>query len=283
MADSNDVTTALAAFVDAAIYPSGDSGASATGYATIIRPGWPLPDNLDAALAAAQVYVSVYPEEISRITTRFERLWTSSVVVTPTITITAAKQLITIGGTVTVGHYVSAVIFNKAASYAAQAGDTLASVATALAALLTTAGVSATATGAVISIPTADLPDIAVANGAPGTMIQEVRRQQQSFMVTIWAPSNDARAATANIIDPLLASTDYIGPFPDTTQGWLLFRLERESDEGEKRACFRRDLCYWVEYPTTISAPAYPITVFASSINVADGTTNGATFVENAG
>lgn len=283
MADLNDVTAALAVLVDSVIYPTGYSNPSATGYATKTAAGWPIPADLNARLAAGKVYVSIFPEVTERVTTRFGRLWTSTIVVTPTITIAATRQTITIGGTVTVGHYVSAVVFNVAASYAAHGGDTLTTIAAALTAQLVTGGLPATSVGAVITVPNADVMDIAVGNGAPGTMIQEVRRQQKSFMISIWAPNNEARVATANLIDPLLAATDYIGPFPDTTQGWLLYRNSNDFDESEKRELYRRDLCYWVEYATTQAAPAYPITVFAGSVNAVDGTTNGATFVENVG
>lgn len=283
MADVSEVTSAIAALAASAIYPLGNGSQSASGYTTTIAPGWPVPADLDAILGAGAVYVSVYPEATFKDTTRFGRLWTSSVVVTPTVTITPAKQLLTIGGAVTIGHYVSAVVLNVAASYAAQLGDTLATVATAIAAQLTAGGVSASAVGPAISVLRADVPDMAVASGAPGTAIMEVARQQQAFLTTIWAPSHAARVAAALLLTPLFSSTDWLGPFADTTQGKLTQRQIRLDDSGAARNEYRLDLSFWVEYATTVSEVAYPITIFAGQTSVADGTAQGATYTQNAG
>lgn len=278
MADLSDVRAALATLINDAIYPTGTGNPSSTGYTTSTIQQWPNSADQNAQLAANGVIVSVFAETFEKITTRFETLWTSSVVVRPTITADVTSQTVTLGGTITAGHFATIEALNFAASYIALEGDTLSTFATSLALALTMAGLSASASGSVITIPNAAAADIAARAGAPGTAIKEVRRQQKGFRIGIWAPSDEARIATANIIDPLLAATDWIGPFPDTTQGWITSRSSDDIDDNEKRLLFRRDLCYWVEYATTQSMTVYPVTVVQTVIRSEDGSIDGASY-----
>lgn len=69
MADLSDVSAALATVIQAAIFPSGTSSPSITGDVVWIVQGWPDFDKLTAALAASQVYVSIFPRPGDVVTT----------------------------------------------------------------------------------------------------------------------------------------------------------------------------------------------------------------------
>lgn len=289
MADLSEVQTALVARVWGSIYPGGPNTSPVTGFATEVYPGWPRETDLDADMAANPpiVNISIFPEGIERVTTRFPVEWTDQTRGVPTITAAIADKTVTLSGTVTVGQYLSIVTLNKAASYAAVAGDDLPAVATKTAALLTTAGVPATASGPVITIPSAAATDIAARVGAPGTVIREIRRQQKLFRISVWAPTQIARDATASIVDNALAAiappmvdADFL-LFPDGSKGWLLYQQSMDLDQFETKNVSRRDLCYFCEYATTQTAPGYPITVISNSINSADGSTQGSTVTTN--
>jgi len=265
MADLSDTSNALVSFIAAQIYPNGTGQPSATGLATKIFAGWPISATLEADLKAGTINISVYPQpNVERITSRYPRNWSDQTRVAATITGTVTGSTITVGGTITAGNYITAAVRNGAYSYLVQANDTLATIATALAALINV-DTPATATGAVITLPPTSGGRITIRTGAPGTSIQEIRRQQRGYQITIWAPSNDARIATASIVDPALAGTDFL-PLPDTTCTWLTYKGSNDIDAQELKGLYRRDIFYWCEYPTTIVTSANPITSFQAPV-----------------
>lgn len=284
MADLSDVESAIVALITSAIYPSGTGSPSAITLANATNPGvrifagWPVPAALDADMQAGIINISVYAEPgMERNVTRYTREWVDQFLTTPTITATVSNSTVTIGGTITTGHYVSILVFGKAFSYACLAGDTTTTVATALAALIN-AVMPATSSGAVITIP--GRTDITARTGAPGTIIRELKRQQRRFRVTVWAPTNDARVSTIAIIDPVLAATDRLS-LPDNTTGRMTYERADDVDRSGKQSVMCRDTLWWVEYGTTQVMPGYPITVFNQKIVTPDGSASGFTFNQN--
>ena len=287
MADLSDVGVALKAAIVGAIYPNGTSQPSVVGYPCKVAVGWPIPDQVDMDLQGLVlgpggvgtksngvgpiVNVSIYPQpNIERVTTRYQREWVMTSNVTPTITGTVSGNTVTIGGTATANHYITIIINDLPFSYGLLATDTPSSVAAALAALVS-ASYSATAAGDVITLPATLSGLISVNTGAPGVAVQEIRRQQHGFQIVIWAPSNAARIAACEVIDPLLAATDFL-TMPDGTGAWMLYRGQNDSDNYEKAALYRRDLFYWVEYATTLAMTNYPITAAPVTLTAADPT-----------
>lgn len=280
MADISDVWDALAALLYAAMYPGGANSPSASGYPCKVVTGWPQEADLDGDLAAGMTTISVYCQPgMERNTTRYPQEWKDKTLVAPLITATAdqAHSKITLGGTTRAGDYVSIICFNKAFSYALVGGDTLATAAAALAALVN-ASMPAYAVGPAIIIP--NRSDMVARCAAPGVIIRELGRSDQRFQIMIWAPKNAIRVATNRIIRPALERTNFLA-LPDTSSGRLIYECSHADDRGSSKNLSRLDLFFWVEYPTTEEAPGYPITIPQSQINVADGTPQGATYIQN--
>ena len=277
MAELSDVYNAVVALVAGALYPNGTTQPSAITAGVKIYPRWPNSTELDADLRAGLVHVTIYPPpNMERVTTRNPRDWVDQFKGVPTITATVSGSTVTIGGTVTAGNYVSIVCNNKAFSYVCLVTDTAQTVAAALGALVA-ASLPCLVSGAVITIY--NRTDIAARCAAPGTIMQEVRRQNRALTVSIWAPTPQLRDATAAIVDPILAVTDFIA-LPDTTQAWLIYRGTNEFEDSQKAMLYRRDINIWAEYPTIITAIGYPITIGQIQLNTADGTQSGLTLTQ---
>ena len=278
MADISDVEQALVTAISNIIYPSGTSSPStiigATGLPLNCRVsgGWPLPAVLDADMAAGippgsapVINISVYAQPgMERNTTRYPQEWQTLTTVACTMTGIVAGNQITIGGTVTAGHYLTIQVGNQAYSYAALASDTTASIATALASLMA-ANIAATASGNVITVPSVMTGRIIVRSAAPGTSVRELDRMLQRYCITIWAPNNAARVAVSKVIRPALAAIDFF-LLPDGYTAELKYESSTDIDRSGKQSLACRDIFYWLEYPTTQVAVSYPITTFSIGI-----------------
>ena len=276
-ADIADVESGLVTVVTAALYPNGTGSSSIIGTPCKIYAGWPLPTQLDPDMVAAVpiVHVSVFTQPgMEQNVSRYPRVWFDQVKTTPTITATVVNNVITLGGTVTLGHYVSVLVgWASAYSYAALAADVsggLNTFATNLAATIP----GASAVGPVITLPATTAGLVKARTGAPGVAVQELERTLQQFLVTVWAPNNALRVAASMAVRSSLAQIDYL-PFSDTSCGRLLYASSSDMDRLEKDNVYRRDIHYSVEYPTTITTPVYPMTIFQTQIASPDdqGTT----------
>lgn len=277
MADISDVDSAFVAAITAAIYPGGTSSPSAivlggTPINARVYPGWPLPENLDADMAAGTppgsapvVNVSVWAQPgMERNVTRFPRDWIDNPPTPCSMTATLSNLTITIGGTVTAGHYITIHVAGKAYSYAALSNDTLATIAAALGALLAV-NLTVAVSGAAITLPAVAGGEISIRTAAPGSSIRELERSMQRYAVTIWAPNNATRVAAAKVIRPALAAIDFF-TLPDNFAGMLKYESSTDIDRSGKQSVSCRDIFYWVEYPTTQTMVAFPITTFVTEI-----------------
>lgn len=95
-------------------------------------------------------------------------------------------------------------------------------------------------------------------NGTTGTSIMEIRRQERTFQISIWAPTPAARDSIAKAVDPALAATERF-TLPDQTSARLIYKGSPMTDMLEKARIYRRDLLYSVEYATTQIATDYAI------------------------
>lgn len=275
MADISDVANTLVGLAAVAVYPSGTGQPSVTGAAIRVYQGWPIPQSLDADLKVGCCHVSVFPRPEERNVSRYPQDWQTKTVNAPTLTASIAGQAITIAGTIPPTnnpHNISVLVNGKPYVYAVQSTDTLASIATALSALISVGVPGTTSAGAVVTVAAAGR--IAAARvGVTGTAIRELRRQQRLLQITVWADTPGHRDAAAQAIDVSLAAINFL-TLPDATAGRLIYKSSTVTDDYQKDKLYRRDLFYTVEYATTQTETETQITqeVFNVS-NQPDGAT----------
>lgn len=252
MADITDVENALVSLIAQALYPNGTAQPSVAGIDCIAYAGWPTASRLDADLIAGKAHVSVFPTATERNTTRYPKEWKTQAVNAATLTLTVAGQTVTVGGAMPApftAHNLAILAGGKNYSYAVQASDTLASIATALAALLAVDFPGTTSTGAVITCPNAAHLTAAKV-GTTGTSIRELRRQERVFQITVWADTPAHRDAVVQPVDVALADTQFLA-LADGTAARLIYKGSPITDNNQKAKLYRRDLMYTVEYATT--------------------------------
>lgn len=272
MADLSDVSTALETLITSTLYPSGTdtSDVSAAGVVATIFVGWPGPQAVDDAMAAGTTLVSIYPQAgAERNTTRFQPLWRELSLPSPTYTLTASNDdlAITVGGAAPVSYFAQnlyARINGTSYCYTAQDGDGAETVAAGLGALIAADFSAVTVSGASITLP-AECRLQALRVGVTGTKIKEVGRQDRTWQIIIWAPTDDARTAIAKVIDPKLRQTPRL-TLADETYGHLSYRSSPVTDTLQKATIFRRDLIYACEFGTTVTEAAEQIVEFGVNI-----------------
>lgn len=249
MADQSDVEQALVSAVSAALYPAGANAGSAIGSVCRIYRGWPNAAALEADLAAGRVNVTVFPIDGSaRNTTRWAREW-SVVPVSPALSVAVDGQTATFAGNAGAGQLAGMLVDGKSYVYRTQPGDTPALAAAALAASVRADRVAQLA-GSSVTVPGATrLVARAVADAVE---MQEMRRQEQGFRVSIWCGTPGSRDAACALIDAALAGTAFLA-LPDGSAGRLRYRGTATMDRLQDAELYRRDLLYAVEYPTMLS------------------------------
>lgn len=264
MADQSDVAQAIADIIGMAIYPNG-MGAPPIGFTlssgqpgTCVRinQGWPIPAQLDKDMSAGIPNVTVYPLR-GKDTTRYLTHFEETQVNTPTLTLTAQGQSVTVGGTIPdASNPTNLVIVANGLpyTYQVQASDTLNSIAAALAALIPGAG----ATNALITLPDASALG-AVRVGISGTIADIAESESRRFQITVWAPDPQMRSIIAKAIRTALAPLSRI-PLSDGTTGNITFVDDFPTDASQKSAIYRRDIWYSVDYPTLQVLSATQIT-----------------------
>lgn len=248
MADFTDVANALRDAISVALYPNGVGQASAVGFPVQIYQGWPSPDKLDADLKAGTAHVSVWPTPSETPTVDHFPEWQVLSTTPATLTATVGANTVTIGGTVSAPQTMAVIADGKAFAYPVQAGDTLATIATALAAGLNAAGITASAAGAVVTLPAAK--HIVARAGGQGISIRELRRQSRVFQISCWTWAFDKRDMLAMAVDAAL-SANWRLALADGTYGNSTYKGSSQHDEAQKQLVYRRDVLYSVEYATT--------------------------------
>ncbi|CAJ0705844.1 hypothetical protein [Ralstonia holmesii] len=264
MADISDVSSALVTAIAGIVYPNGTAQPSITGAAVAVFAGWPDSVQLRADLAAGKVNVSVFPPpNMMRIIDSSMSDWSTPTAPVNTLTLTLSGQTVTVGGTVSTPQNAALVVDNKAYVYAVQAGDTLASIAAALASAVSV-DQTATSAGAVVTIPGAKY--ISPRVGGVGVATRETRRQEQTYMVTIWANCFDQRDPIAAAIDSALSGQIHL-TLADQSVATLRYKSSRQDDSLQKEGIYRRDLMYAVEFSTFQSATLSQITATIENVS----------------
>lgn len=261
MADLSDVENSLVALIATALFPTitylpGDMQASATGVATKLYRGWPESAMLTADVLQSRAHVSIFSEPgMTRNVSRWFPDQEQVATVTPTITTTVSGVTVTLAGTITAGNVVGVQTGAPISAYAymTQAGDTLATAATALAAKIP----GATASGAVITLVTP--LNIRAAVMVPQPVMTVTRQQEQGLRVSVWAPTPQARDALASLIDGAISGMKSASgfltrffPVGAYEAARIVARTTYTNDMPARDRIWRRDLCYTVEYPTTL-------------------------------
>lgn len=270
MADLDDVSNVLVNLAVQTMYPDGTSQPSIVAKDTIVVQGWPIPDDLDRVLRAGGVYINVWPDDNEFNTTRhldFDEWYVVQQPPAPTITLTKSGTDVVVGGTVTLPQNVGFIVDNKTAAYALQQNDTLTTIASAVASRLVTAGVVATSTGPTIHLPNSSVVTARV--GTWGRTLRQLSRQEKMFSIIIWAKDPVTRGAVAAPLDVALKSLSFIS-LPDGSEGRIRYVRTVQLDRYEKHLCYRRDLCYTVEWATTEVSDDPQINIFELNLRAPD-------------
>jgi hypothetical protein len=265
MSDIIDVQQMLVSIIAQAVYPTGTSNPSAvSGVPCIIYAGWPNSDLLDPDLRAGKVHVTVFPKAEERNVTRYSTAQQTITQITPTITTAISGQTVTLGGTVSTGQNIALLVNGQSYVYAVQGTDTLTSIATSLATLLTSiAGTSST--GPVLTVGSNGRIQAARV-GSTGTVAAEYKRQERVISITIWSNSPANRDAFAALIDAALCQYEFL-TMTDGYGARLIYKSSMVIDNQEKDNLYRRDLNYSAEYATTVTQTATAIVT--EQINIA--------------
>lgn len=273
MADSSDVENALVALVANAVYPNGTASDSAMigpagPVACRIYRGMPNAPALDSDLLHGAVHVTVFTDATPvRNTTRFPRIWQEVAPAPATLNVSVAGITASFSGTCAAGQLAGIAVDGATFPYAVQARDTPPTVASNLAALLREAGWMVDYAGSSVSVPAARLFGARAVSG--GLALQEIRRQEQRFRISLWSGDPATRDAGSRLIDAALAVPDFIA-LADGSSAWIRFAGVEVTDKSEDAALYRRDLIYTAEYPTTLAATA-PALLFGTGGFEADG------------
>lgn len=257
MADVSEVSDALVDVMVQAAYPNGADQPSVAGCGIDVYAGWPEPETLEAKLKAGNGRISVFPRPGERVTIPLSSAWQTLSIHPPSLTATVEGATVVLGGTVRVPQTVALLVDGADFVYAVQASDTLQDIAVALTKQIQVKRPASSA-GAVISIP--DAHPLIARIGTTGTSIRELRRQQVTFQITVWAKYHEQRDRVAAVVDPALAALCRLN-LPDGTTGTLRYRGSVQSDEWQKQRIYRRDLFYDVDYATTQIRETATITV----------------------
>lgn len=252
MADISDVMQTIAENLVTPIYPDGLLEPSVCGVQVTIETGWPIRSQLDKDLSDGKAHVSVFPTNKERVMTKFERNFQSLTFTAPTITLTVSGQTVTVDGTIQVPQTVMLIVNGIGYAYAIQESDTVDSIATNTAALIS----GASAVGNIITISSAFR--LVARLSTPYTASQEIARVDRVFMISCWCPTPQIRAILGPAIDVymkqnfkiILLDNYYAQVFYDST-GYI--------DSLEKQRIYREDLNYKIQYATTVTEEFYSI------------------------
>jgi hypothetical protein len=262
MADVEDVSQVLVTLIAGML--TGAGGVPLTGVQTDAFAGWPKPNDLNAAMTAGAIQVSIYPQagsstQVTRHQRQWERTGTSAITTTAVI----AGGVITFGGSVTLPLNVAVAAQGRSTNYAAVAGETLASLAIAVAASCVAAGIGASASGATVILASGGPATITL--GGEGTLIRENAREEQIFQITVWAPTQALRQATTKAFESQLAGTDVLN-LPDGSQANIRYMKHMINDHSEVENLYRADIWYRIEYPVTETTPGWDIGTVSTPI-----------------
>ena len=273
MADIDDVSNAIASLVSTAVYPNGISQPSISGAQVRIFPGWPLPAQLDADMAAGVSNVSIFPMA-GATATPFQILDEFYTIVPPVhgMTVSVAGTAVTLTGTPGSTEFCAVVLDNKYAF--SRTGVTSAAILSALLADIQVNYPSSSITSSTLTIVGAAY--VVARVGSQGTLGRVVHRQRQGIMVTVWAPTPATRTVLASAVSVSLSANVRV-PLPDTSQMILVYNRTNVIDTWEALTVYRRDMIIDSEYATIEQFPGVEVTAIANTLSTKDTVTGNIT------
>jgi hypothetical protein len=254
MADTADVRQAIAALIEAAVYPNGTSSPTAIAGVTGLVAVYPSdikPRDIDIRLARGDLLVGIMEWGDGRSTKRFPVRNDTINTPAPTLgwQINAAGTSATLFGTVTVPQNIALIIDGAPYVYSVQTGDTLTAAVAALAALIPDCGVSG---------PTISLLGIHSLIGRVGVVsstLREVGRQLSRYVVSVWSATDAIRANAARLIRGALDDQRRV-LLSDGSAAWIGQAYEMPVYDPKKLGISRSNICYAVEYASTVAGTA---------------------------
>jgi len=248
MADMSDVEQSLMNAIIGYVYPGGIDTLSLAGVPVRIYRGKPTNATLRIDRSTSTVDVAVYATaEPSRNTTR----WGVQVTELPTtsaLTVGVSGNSAAFLGSASAGDIAGALVDQQVFIYEAQPGDSAALVAAAIADAIRTVMICWLA-GATITVPGAY--EFTARTASYVSALEEWRRQEQGFQVSVFAPTPLLRDTIASGITQTLAQVSFL-LLADGTGGRVRFRSEVNCDADQAASLFRRDIIFDVEFGVTI-------------------------------
>ncbi len=258
MADSADVEQALAALLSGIFYPNGTAQPSSVVETVTLMRGWPTEAQVASAVANNSALVSIHADKgMSRDSTRY--FWNAEILCgAPTITATISGNTVTLAGAVSVGQALAIQSAGIWYPYLVKSGDTLGTIAAALAGLIP----SASATGAVVTLrATGGTPAARIV--ATGSTTTNVGRQRAMFRISVWTPTPGLRDA---IFAQIPAAVTYLGfrlAMPDGSVATQMHQQEAGPDDLPNHADeWRRDLLCDYEFSIAYTSSAIGAMLF---------------------
>jgi hypothetical protein len=224
--------------------------------------GWPYAPALSEILGEGEAQISIFPlaKSAQNRTSRHPRWYTvtqNPVTLIATITTVGGNLVITYTGTPQAGFNIHTFLDNPVydAYYQTTAEDSLDTVAAAVADKITALdapGVSASATGAAVTV--SGTTKLKCNIGGTATMAQEVRRTMTPVQVSVWAPNAESRRAIGQMIENGLA-LDFPIPFLQAADGAAIFIRMRgapmwNDDSQRAYSLYQWHGVFECEYPT---------------------------------
>ncbi len=264
MADVADVMDALVAMSFAAVYPAGPMTAGISGKIIHVGEGWPLTEDINAALAADQTIVSVYLRPGSSSKPHSVMNWETNVARAPVkgLTATVGDDTVSLTGNALKGEIATVLAEGKAYSHVAAAIESAEQVANELLRLILPDIDDVERTGGTLTFPTSYGLEARI--GGQGLLGNKVHQQTQQFQITVWAPSAADRTAVGAPVELALSRPTKL-QMPDGTWAIITKVDTTLSDREENRALYRRDMIYAVQFDTLDLIPATEITAVATT------------------
>jgi hypothetical protein len=249
MADLSDVETALvSAILGASVISVPDACPVLGGSAIRVFRGHPPTNALTQDRALGIVEISVFPvPDTTRNTTRWG-VQTVTTAIDAGLSASASGQVANFAGVAVAGELAGLLVNDQPFVYQAQAGDSAALVAAALADLVRATQIC-WLQQSTLTIPGA--VTLVARTAGVASILQEWARQSQDFRISVWAPSPASRDAVCGALGAVLAQMAFL-TLADGSSGRLAYRRTASFDDDQVASVYRRDLVFEVEYGTTI-------------------------------
>ncbi len=260
MADLSDVENALvAAILAAAENGPGQFPLIGGNFVRVYRGTPPVAGlSVDRSTGLSDICVFSAPDA-TRNTTRWG-VQSALLAIAAGLSATVSGQSATFAGSAVAGELAGLLVNDQPFVYQAQAGDSAALVAAALADLVRATEI-VWVTGATLTIPAA--VTLVARTAGVATVVQEWARQEQVFRLSVWSPSPGVRDMVCAALGAALAQVTFL-TLADGTAARLRYDKTASFDADQVASIYQRDLLYAVEYATTVTTQS-PVMLFGDS------------------